>query len=237
MCAHPHRAVSAALHVLLCLITVGAQKHDTLTDRGNAILGNVSQVSGTLKYGRWRMRRTADGVSVKVDDTVLRCAPCKWKLRGGGLTISFFKACGIAPGFSMCFCVWSFLLHIEMEKKIDVWAGADYKTVCSWAVAHKSPPNQLRLAGCARSPLLDKKWDRVKKLHYICGSVSWPKSKFMHAVYILKHLDGWWACWEIHCLYFLCVFVKNWKGVPTCMLKICSHMYVCMCGLVCGWLM
>lgn len=84
------------------------------------------------------------------------------KVVGTRINYFFFKACGIAPGFVMCFCVWSSLLHIEMEKKIEVWAGADYKTVCSWAVAHKSPPNQLRLAECARSPQLDKNGTELK---------------------------------------------------------------------------
>lgn len=84
------------------------------------------------------------------------------KVVGTRINYFFFKACGIAPGFVMCFCVWSSLLHIEMEKKIEVWAGADYKTVCSWAVAHKSPPNQLRLAKCARSPQLDKNGTELK---------------------------------------------------------------------------
>lgn len=67
------------------------------------------------------------------------------KVAGTRINYFFFKACGIAPGFVMCFCVWSSLLHIEMEKKIEVWAGADYKTVCSWAVAHKSPPTTTNL--------------------------------------------------------------------------------------------
>lgn len=56
------RAVSSAVHVLLCLVNVdrGARKRDTFTDRGNAILGNMSEGSGALNDGGWRMRRAGD---------------------------------------------------------------------------------------------------------------------------------------------------------------------------------